>query len=54
MEKNILITGGTKGIGFAVAKSLVTAGYNVILTYGWIFIKQKKHAWSYTRQAKNR
>ena len=34
MEKYILITGGTKGIGFAVARSLVSSGYNVILTYG--------------------
>lgn len=42
MEKNILITGGTKGIGFAVAKSLVTAGYNVILTYGSDFHQAEK------------
>ena len=29
-----LITGGTKGIGFSVAKCLGEMGYNLILTYG--------------------
>ena len=33
MDKFILITGGTKGIGKAVATSLGKAGYNLILTY---------------------
>ena len=33
MDKFILITGGTKGIGKAVASSLGKAGYNLILTY---------------------
>lgn len=33
MNKWALITGGTKGIGFAVADCLAKAGYNLILTY---------------------
>ena len=33
MDKFILITGGTKGIGKAVASCLGKAGYNLILTY---------------------
>lgn len=33
MNKYILITGGTKGIGKAVAFSLGKAGYNLVLTY---------------------
>lgn len=33
MEKYALITGGTKGIGKAVAICLAKAGYNLILTY---------------------
>ncbi|MDR1402811.1 MAG: SDR family oxidoreductase [Tannerellaceae bacterium] len=33
MKKQVLITGGTKGIGKAVALSLGKAGYNLILTY---------------------
>lgn len=33
MDKFILITGGTKGIGKAVASRLGKAGYNLILTY---------------------
>ena len=31
--KRVLITGGTKGIGKAVASCLARAGYNLILTY---------------------
>ena len=34
MEKYILITGGTKGIGRAVADILAQSGYKLILTYG--------------------
>lgn len=34
MEKYALITGGTKGIGKAVAVCLGKAGYNLLLTYG--------------------
>ena len=34
MEKLFLITGGTKGIGKAVAWCLAEAGYNLILTFG--------------------
>ena len=34
MEKLFLITGGTKGIGKAVAWCLAKAGYNLILTFG--------------------
>ena len=33
MSKYALITGGTKGIGFSVAKSLGQMGYNMLLTY---------------------
>lgn len=33
MEKWVLITGGTKGIGKAVAECLAKAGYSLILTY---------------------
>ena len=33
MLKYALITGGTKGIGFSVAKCLGNMGYNLILTY---------------------
>jgi 3-oxoacyl-[acyl-carrier protein] reductase len=32
-DKYALITGGTKGIGFAVAESIAQMGYNLILTY---------------------
>ena len=35
MTKFALITGGTKGIGKAVAQILAKAGYNLILTYGY-------------------
>ena len=34
MSKYALITGGTKGIGFSVAKCLGQMGYNLLLTYG--------------------
>jgi len=34
MGKYVLITGGTKGIGKAVASSLGEAGYDLLLTYG--------------------
>ncbi len=34
MSKFALITGGTKGIGKAVAEALAKAGYRLILTYG--------------------
>lgn len=33
MDKYILITGGTKGIGKSIAVELAKAGYNLILTY---------------------
>ena len=33
MEKHAIITGGTKGIGKAVAFSLAKAGYDLLLTY---------------------
>lgn len=34
MSKFVLITGGTKGIGKAVAQVLAKSGFNLILTYG--------------------
>ena len=33
MEKRVLITGGTKGIGRVVAECWQKAGYSLILTY---------------------
>jgi 3-oxoacyl-[acyl-carrier protein] reductase len=33
MKKHVLITGGTKGIGKAVASALGETGYNLLLTY---------------------
>ncbi|MFV0470762.1 MAG: SDR family NAD(P)-dependent oxidoreductase [Paludibacteraceae bacterium] len=33
MAKYVLITGGTKGIGYSVAKILANSGYNLVLTY---------------------
>ncbi|MRR54712.1 MAG: SDR family oxidoreductase [Deltaproteobacteria bacterium] len=32
MKRNILVTGGTRGLGFAVVKRLVSDGYHVIAT----------------------
>lgn len=40
MRKKILITGGTKGIGYAIAECLVASGYDVLLTYA----SDDKHA----------
>lgn len=34
MNRQALITGGTKGIGLSVAKRLVREGFDVVLTYG--------------------
>lgn len=39
MEKYALITGGTKGIGKAVASCLAKSGYNLLLTYASDCIK---------------
>ena len=41
MDKFILITGGTKGIGKAVASCLGKAGYNLILTYAQVGVPAK-------------
>ncbi len=32
-QKYVFITGGTKGIGYAIAEKLAKSGYNLILTY---------------------
>ena len=42
MSKYALITGGTKGIGFSVAKCLGKMGYNLLLTYGTDTINAQK------------
>ena len=42
MSKYALITGGTKGIGFSVAKCLGKMGYNLLLTYGTDTITAQK------------
>src|SRR5580704_16161001 len=34
MPRNALVTGGTRGIGAAISKSLKAAGYNVAANYG--------------------
>ena len=31
MTKTVLVTGGNRGIGFEVVKSMVTAGYKVLM-----------------------
>ena len=42
MSKYALITGGTKGIGFSVAKCFGKMGYNLLLTYGTDTIMAQK------------
>jgi 3-oxoacyl-[acyl-carrier protein] reductase len=32
-NKTVVITGGTKGVGRAVAEHLATLGYNLVLSY---------------------
>lgn len=34
MKKHAIVTGGTRGIGYAIAEMLVDEGYRVTLTYG--------------------
>ena len=34
-DKNVLITGGTKGIGYAAARNLARAGAQLFLTFKW-------------------
>lgn len=50
MSKYVLITGGTKGIGQAVASCLGNAGYNLVLTYA----SDKEHAGSVCESLKSR
>jgi 3-oxoacyl-[acyl-carrier protein] reductase len=42
MSKYALITGGTKGIGYSVARCLGKAGYSLILTYGTDTVMARK------------
>ena len=34
-KKNVLITGGTKGLGLAIALQFAKEGYQPIITYAW-------------------
>ncbi len=38
----VLITGGTKGIGLAIAKSFAKANYRCVLTYGWGSVEEEE------------
>lgn len=40
MNKNVLITGGTRGIGEAISREFAKKGYNLIINY----IKSKEKA----------
>ena len=33
MNKNVIVTGASRGIGAAIAKTLASSGYNVIINY---------------------
>lgn len=41
MNKNVLITGGTRGIGEAISREFAKKGYNLIINYINRIVKKK-------------